>query len=324
MPKLTIVEALDLALQQEMKRDKRVIILGEDVGREGGVFRVTKGIQDKFGKNRSIDTPLSESGIVGASIGMAVYGLRPVAEIQFSGFVYPGFNQIISHASRLRNRTRGRYTVPLVIRMPYGGGIRALEHHSESMEALFMHTPGIKVVIPSNPYDAKGLLISAIRDPDPVIFMEPKKIYRSIKRDVPEEDYTVPLGKSKVIQDGNDITIISWGAMLRYTIKTLEKSTEDISAEIIDVRTISPLDIYTIAESLKKTGRAVIVEESPKSCGVGAEIIAQINEKAFFSMKAPIERVSGFDTIFPLYKNENLYLPTEKRIMLAVKKVMSS
>jgi len=322
---LNMVEALDAALQKEMKKDNRVVVLGEDVGKDGGVFRVTKGIQKRFGTNRSIDTPLSESGIIGTSIGMALYGLRPVAEIQFSGFVYPGFNQIVSHAARIRNRTRGRYSVQLVIRMPYGGGIRALEHHSESMEALFVHTPGIKVVIPSNPYDAKGLLISSIRDPDPVIFMEPKRVYRSIKQEVPDKDYTIPLGKGNIVQEGNDITIISWGAMLQESIKAVEVlNNENISVELIDLRTLSPMDTDLIIKSFKKTGRAVIVEEGPRTCGVGAEIVAQITEKAVLSMKGPIERLSGFDTIFPLYKNEKLYLPNKEKIIKSVKKVIEN
>jgi len=321
---MTLVESLDLALTQEMEKDKRVIVLGEDVGKEGGVFRVTKGLQQKFGKNRSIDTPLAESGIVGTSLGLALYGFRPVAEIQFSGFVYPGFNQIVSHVSRIRNRTRSRYTAPLVIRMPYGGGIRALEHHSESMEAFFVHTPGIKVVIPSNPYDGKGLLISAIRDPDPVIFMEPKRIYRAIKQEVPLEEYTVPLGKANVVQVGSDVTIISWGSMLHEANKALPLlAQKNISAELIDLRTLSPLDSKTFIDSFKKTGRAVVVEEGPRTCGVGAEIVAQINEKAFDNMSAPIERLSGFDTVFPLYQNEKAFLPNKEKIVKAVDKVMS-
>ena len=321
MAKLNIVEALNLALQQEMSKDKDVVVLGEDVGVDGGVFRVTEGLFKKF-PTRVFDTPLAESGIIGASIGMAVYGLKPVAEVQFSGFMYPGFDQLISHASRIRTRSRGRYSCPIVIRTPCGGGIRALEHHSESTEAIFIHTPGLKVVEPSNPYDAKGLLISSIRDPDPVIFFEPMRVYRAIKQEVPEEEYTIELGKASIVKEGNDLTVITWGAMVRDVLKINEEIKNKYDLEIIDLRTLSPFDIDTIINSFKKTGRAIIVHEAPKTLGLGAEIVAQINEKALLSLEAPVFRVTGFDTIFPLAKLENYYLPTN-RIKKNIEKVMS-
>ena len=324
MAKLNMVEALNLALKEEMERDKRVVILGEDVGREGGVFRVTDGLQQKFGADRVIDTPLAESGIVGTAFGLAVNGLRPVAEIQFEGFLYPCLDQITNHIGRIRNRSRGRFTSPLVIRAPYGGGIHAPEHHSDSPEAIFMHTPGIKVVIPSTPSEAKGLLVSSIRDPDPVIFLEPKRIYRAIREEVPEGEHAIPLGKARVVKEGKDVTIIAWGAMVREALNAAEQLKGDkIEAEIIDLRTMSPLDAETIITSIRKTGRGVIVHEAPKTCGLGAEIIALINEKALVSLQAPVERVTGFDIPFPLMKTEHYYLPNPKRIILAVKKVMS-
>lgn len=321
MAKLNIVEALNLALQQEMSKDKDVIILGEDVGVDGGVFRVTDGLIKKF-PNRVFDTPLAESGIIGASIGMAVYGLKPVAEVQFSGFMYPGFDQLISHASRIRTRSRGRYSCPIVVRTPCGGGIRALEHHSESTEAIYIHTPGLKVVEPSNPYDAKGLLISSIRDPDPVIFFEPMRVYRAIKQEVPEEEYAIELGKANVVKEGNDLTIITWGAMVRDVLKINEEVKDKYDLEIIDLRTLSPFDVNAIINSVKKTGRALVVHEAPKTLGLGAEIVAQINEKVLLSLEAPVFRVTGFDTIFPLAKLENYYLPTN-RIKKGIEKVMN-
>ena len=324
MAKLNMVEAINLALGEEMERDSRVVIFGEDVGKEGGVFRVTDGLQKRFGPDRVIDTPLAELGIVAAALGMAVYGLRPIAEIQFDGFLYPCLDQINNHIGRMRNRSRGRFTCPLVIRFPYGGGIHAPEHHSDSPEAILAHIPGIKVVIPSTPYEAKGLLLSAIRDPDPVFFMEPKRIYRAIREEVPEGDYAVPLGKARLVQEGKDVTLIAWGAMVREAISAAEKLREDkINVEIIDLRTISPMDVDAIVTSIRKTGRGVIVHEAPKTCGVGAEIIALINEKALLSLQAPIERVTGFDIPVPLMKSEHYNLPNPKRIVSAVKKVMS-
>ncbi len=323
MAELNIVQAVKSALQQEMTRDPNVLILGEDVGRNGGVFRATEGLVDEFGENRVIDTPLSEIGIVGVAIGLALYGLRPVAEIQFEGFLYPALDQIISHAGKIRNRSRGRFHVPLVVRVPYGGGIRPPEHHSDSPEAYLVHTPGIKVTTPSTPFDTKGLLISAIRDPDPVIFMEPKRIYRAVRGDVPEEDYVVPLGKAKVVREGSDVTVISWGAMMRPSLEAAEKEGNKISVEVIDLRTLSPLDSETVVKSVEKTGRAVIVHEAPKTCGLGAEITALINEKVFLSLEAPIARVTGLDVPFPLFKLENYYLPDVEKIMTALEKTAS-
>jgi len=324
MARLNMVEAINLALREEMERDSRMVILGEDVGREGGVFRVTDGLQKTFGPDRVVDTPLAESGIVGTAMGMALYGLRPVAEIQFDGFLYPCLDQITNHIGRIRNRSRGRFTCPLVIRVPYGGGIHAPEHHSESPEAILAHTPGIKVVIPSTPYEAKGLLLSSIRDPDPVIYLEPKRIYRAIREEVPEGDYTLPLGKARLVQEGRDVTIIAWGAMVREALTAAEQLRADkVDAEVIDLRTISPMDLDSLIHSIRKTGRGVIVHEAPKTCGPGAEIIALINEKALLSLQAPIERVTGFDIPVPLMKSEHYYLPNPGRIVMAVKKVMS-
>jgi pyruvate dehydrogenase E1 component beta subunit len=324
MAKLTMVEAINLALRQEMEKDARVVILGEDVGKNGGVFRVTQGLFDTFGERRVVDTPLSESAIVGAAIGMAVYGLRPVAEIQFEGFVYASMEQLADHAGRIRTRSRGRYHCPLVVRLPYGGGIRAPEHHSDSNEAYFVHTPGLKVVVPSTPYEAKGLLIAAIRDPDPVVFMEPKKIYRSLREEVPEEEYLIPLGQSRIVLEGSDVTLITWGAMLQPTLQAatlMEKN--GIGAEVIDLRTLFPLDTDGIIESVKKTHRAVVVQEAPASCGVGAEIIARINEKALTQLEAPVARVTGFDTVMPLPKLEKHYLPNAERVVEAVDRVLN-
>jgi pyruvate dehydrogenase E1 component beta subunit len=322
MAKLTIVEAINSALRQEMEKDPRVLILGEDVGKNGGVFRVTQGLLDIFGEGRVMDTPLSESAIVGVAIGMAVYGLRPIAEIQFEGFVYAAMEQLANHAGRIRTRSRGRYHCPLVVRVPYGGGIRAPEHHSDSNEAYFVHTPGIKVVIPSTPYEAKGLLIAAIRDPDPVIFMEPKKIYRSLKEEVPDDEYLIPLGQSRIALEGTDVTLITWGAMLQPTLQaTMLMEKNGISAEVLDLRTLSPLDTDAIIESVQKTHRAVVVHEAPTTGGVGAEIVARINEKALVHLEAPVERVTGFDTIMPLPKLEKYYLVNAERVVEAVNRI---
>ena len=324
MPKRNLVEAINRGLMEEMERDPAVVILGEDVGREGGVFRVTDGLQARFGADRVIDTPLAESGIVGAAFGMAVKGLRPVAEIQFEGFLAPAMDQIMSHIARIRTRSRGRFTSPLVIRSPFGGGIHAPEHHSDSPEAIFIHTPGIKVVIPASPYDAKGLIKAAIRDADPILFFEPKRIYRAIKEEVPDEDYTVPIGKAKVLREGNDITLISWGAMVRETLRAAEMvEKEGIKAEVIDLRTLSPLDEEAFLNSVRKTGRAVIVQEAPRTCGLGAEISARIQETSLLSLEAPVERITGFDTIVPLLKLENHYLPNPDRIVRGIRKVMA-
>jgi len=318
--KANLVQAINMALNQEMSKDKSVILLGEDIGIDGGVFRVTEGLYQKY-KDRVFDTPLAESGIVGTSIGLALNGLKPVAEIQFEGFIMPALDQLISHASRIRNRSRGAFSVPIVIRSPIGGGIHALEHHSDSPETYFVHTPGLKVVIPSRPYDAKGLLISAIRDPDPVIFFEPKKIYRAFKEEVPEKEYTIPLGKANIIQEGDDLTIITYGAWVRETLKAVEGL--KYSIEIIDLRTLKPLDVKTIIDSVSRTGRCIIVHEAPKTLGLAAEIIAIINEKALLSLQAPIERVTGYDTIVPLPKLEDYYMPNTERIKKAIEKVMN-
>ncbi|PSP69963.1 alpha-ketoacid dehydrogenase subunit beta [Halobacteriales archaeon QH_9_66_26] len=312
---LTLVQAVRDGLYGEMKRDDDVLVMGEDVGKNGGVFRATQGLHDEFGGDRVIDTPLAESGIIGTAIGMSAYGLRPVPEIQFLGFIYPGFDQIVSHAARLRTRSRGRYTCPMVIRAPYGGGIRAPEHHSESKEAFFVHEPGLKVVIPSTPYDTKGLLASAIRDPDPVVFLEPKLIYRAFREEVPDDSYTVPLGEAAVRREGSDVSVFTWGAMTRPTVEAAEELAEEgIDAEVVDLRTLSPLDEATILESFKKTGRAAVVHEAPKTGGLAGEITATIQEEALIYQEAPIERVTGFDTPFPLYAMEDYYLPEAARI----------
>ncbi|MBI4017798.1 MAG: alpha-ketoacid dehydrogenase subunit beta [Candidatus Aenigmarchaeota archaeon] len=318
--KLTMVEALNIALKQEMAKDSSVIVLGEDVGKDGGVFRVTDGLWEKFGGERVIDTPLAESAIIGASIGLALGGMKPVCEAQFDGFSLPMLDQLISHASRIRWRSRGRFAAHLVLRFPYGGGIRALEHHSDSPEAYYAHTPGLKVVIPSSPYDAKGLLVSAIRDPDPVVFMEPKRVYRAIREDVPETEYTVPIGKANVVQEGSDITLVSWGAMVRECKEALALT--PYSVELIDLRTISPMDTKTVIESVKKTGRAVVVQEAPRNCSVSAEVAATIQKEAFLSLKAPVKRVTGFDTVIPFARMEGFYIADEKRIAKEIEKVM--
>lgn len=320
---LNIVQAVNQALMNEMENDPTVVVYGEDVGVEGGVFRATVGLQEKFGVQRAFDSPLAESAIVGTAVGMAINGLKPVVEMQFMGFSYPAFNQIISHVARMRNRSRGRYTLPMVIRAPYGGGIRALEHHSESTEALYAHIPGLKVVIPSTPYDAKGLLIAAIRDPDPVLFLEPKRIYRAFKQEIPEEAYELPIGKAKIVEEGEDVTIITWGAMVRDVQKASEMvKAKGIHPEIIDLRTIAPMDRETFVESVKKTGRAIVVHEAPKSFGTGAEIVSVINEKAFLYLEAPPTRVTGFDTIFPLPRGEKHYIPSPERIAKTIEDVV--
>ncbi|MFQ5597646.1 MAG: alpha-ketoacid dehydrogenase subunit beta [Nitrospiria bacterium] len=323
MSKLTLIQAVNQALLHEMDRNPDLILLGEDIGRDGGVFRATDGLIDRFGESRVVDTPLSESAIVGTAIGMAAYGLRPVAEIQFMGFLYGAMEQLLSHAARLRTRSRGRYTCPLVVRTPYGGGIHAPELHSESTEVLFIHTPGIKVVVPSSPAEAKGLLLSAIRDPDPVMFLEPSKIYRAIKEEVPEEEVLIPLGEARVVAQGEDATLIAWGAMLHPTLEAAERLAADgIQPEVIDLRTLSPLDSDTILESAERTGRVVIVHEAPRTCGLGAEIAAQISEKGLLSLKAPILRVTGYDTPVPLPKSEGYYFPGCDQIVEAVQKVV--
>jgi pyruvate dehydrogenase E1 component beta subunit len=322
---LTLVQAVRDGLKSEMQRDGDVLVLGEDVGKNGGVFRATEGLYDEFGEDRVIDTPLAESGIVGTSIGLAAYGLRPVPEIQFSGFMYPAFDQIVSHAARLRNRSRGQFTCPMVVRSPYGGGIRAPEHHSESKEAFYVHEAGLKVVIPSTPYDTKGLLAASIRDPDPVIFLEPKLIYRAFREDVPEEPYTVELGEAAIRRQGSDVSVFTWGAMTRPTLEAAESVAEDgIDCEVVDMRTLSPMDTETLLESFKKTGRAVIVHEAPKTGGLAGEITATIQEEALYHQEAPINRVTGFDVPYPLYAREDYYLPENTRIEDAIRETDSA
>ena len=318
MPKLNMVQAINLALKEEMQRDKNVVVMGEDVGRDGGVFRVTEGLLDLYGPDRVMDTPLAESGIVGTAIGMAAYGLRPVAEVQFMGFIYPALDQLSNHASRIRSRSRGSYSVPLVVRTPYGVGIKSPEHHSESSEALFCHMPGIKVVIPSSPYNAKGLLISSIRDPDPVLFLESTRLYRMIKEEVPEGEYTVPLGKARVAQEGKDVTVVAWGSMLQRTLQAVAGS----GAEVIDLMTLVPFDEDMLYASVKKTGRVIIVYEAPKTGGFGAEISASIAEEAMLYLRAPIIRVTAPDVVLPLPKLEDYYMPTVARIQRAVEEIM--
>lgn len=324
MAVLNLVQAINQALDQKMEDDSRVVVFGEDSGFEGGVFRVTAGLQKKYGEDRVFDTPIAEAAITGSAIGMAVNGLVPVAEIQFDGFVFPGITEIITHMARYRNRSRGRYGLPIVVRFPVGGGIRALEHHSESLEALFGQIPGLKVVMPSTPYDAKGLLISAIEDPDPVIFMEPKRIYRSGKQEVPEEMYRIPIGKAKVIKEGSDVTVVAWGPFVREVEKAMEllkAQGENIDIELIDLRTISPIDEETIINSVKKTGRFVVVQEAVKTYGPGAELIALVNEKAFLHLEAQPTRVTGFDVTVPLPRGEHFFFIQPERIAAEIKKV---
>jgi pyruvate dehydrogenase E1 component beta subunit len=326
MAKMTMVQALNLALKQEMEKDDRVIVLGEDVGRDGGVFRVTEGLVDQFGEQRVLDTPLAEAGIVGMSIGMAAFGLRPVCEIQFSGFSYQAFHQTENHAARLRWRSQGRFSVPMVLRMPYSGGVRALEHHSESREVYYAHTPGLKMVIPSGPRNARALLVSAIRDPDPVVFYESKALYRAFREEVPEEEETFPIGKSQIVREGSDITLVSYGSMMRPTLETADilKKKEAVEAEVVDLLTLSPLDDSLFTESVRKTGRAVIVHEAPRSYGPGAEIVAKLVDKAFYYLEAPIGRVTGFDVVIPLFSRESHYIPNAQRIVRAARDVLKT
>lgn len=323
MAVLNMAQAINGALDQALTEDPRVMVLGEDVGRTGGVFRVTDGLQRRHGEERVVDTPVSESGIVGAAFGLAVGGLRPVAEMQFMGFSYPAFDQVISHVARIRHRSRHRFTAPLVIRIPFGGGIGAAEHHSESAEAIYAHTPGLKVVVPGSPYDAKGLLCSAIEDPDPVVFLEPIRLYRATKEEVPEERYTIPLGEARSVREGSDLTLVAWGAMLRETSRAAEVlSGEGIDPEILDLRSLVPLDVPALIRSVNKTGRAVVVHEAPRTAGLAGEVIALIQERALYSLQAPVIRVTGWDTVFPLKRTEHLYLPTVERIVAAARKVL--
>jgi pyruvate dehydrogenase E1 component beta subunit len=321
MANLNMVQAINLALIQEMEKDERVMLLGEDVGANGGVFRVTEGLQKRFGAKRVVDTPLAESGIIGTAIGLAMGGLRPVPEIQFDGFLGPAYDQICSHAARMRTRTRGAFPVPLTIRVPVGGGIHAPELHSDSPEAIYAHTPGLKVVMPSSPYDAKGLLVASIRDPDPVMFFEPKRIYRAFREEVPEDEYVLPIGKARTVCEGNDLTVVSWGASVVQCMQAIEKSGKSI--ELIDLRTIYPFDVEAVETSVRKTGRCVVVHEAPLTCGFGAEISARIRERCFLHLEAPVQRVAGFDTIMPYYKLELDYMPDAARIGRAIDDVMA-
>jgi len=323
MSTMNIIQAVNDALKLEMRRDKRVVVLGEDVGKFGGVFRATSGLYEEFGADRVMDTPLAEAGIIGTAIGMALYGLRPVPEIQFADFIFPAFDQIVNELAKFRYRSGGQYPAPVVIRTPYGGGIRGGHYHSQSPEALFIHTPGLKVVVPSNPYDAKGLLLSAIRQNDPVLFLEPKRVYRASKGEVPEgEDYTIPLGVAKVVREGSQLTLVAWGAMLHTAGEAAEQAAaQGIDVELIDLRTLLPFDLETLLASVKKTGRCVILQEAPKTCGFAAELIASIQERAMEYLEAPIERVCGFDTPFP-YALEHEYLPNAERTVSAMRRVM--
>ncbi|MGE4572391.1 MAG: alpha-ketoacid dehydrogenase subunit beta [Candidatus Izemoplasmatales bacterium] len=317
----TILQAINEALDQAMEKDESVVVYGEDVGFEGGVFRTTAGLQKKYGEGRVFDTPIAEAAIAGSAVGMAINGLKPVVEMQFSGFSLPAYNQVVTHVARFRNRSRGKYHLPMVIRMPYGGGVKALEHHSESLETLYAHIPGLKLVIPSTPYDAKGLTMAAINDPDPVIIMEPKRIYRAFKQDIPDEPYEVEIGKARMVKEGKDITIIAWGALVREVEKAMK--TLDVDAEIIDLRTIAPMDTEAIIKSVKKTGRVLVVHEAYKSFGPAAEIISRINEEAFFYLEAAPRRLAGFDVTVPLPKGEGHFIISPEQIAYEVKKLMA-
>ncbi len=321
MANLTLVQAINLALIQEMEKDDRVLLLGEDIGLNGGVFRATEGLFERFGDNRVVDSPLAESGIIGTAIGLAMGGLRPIPEIQFEGFMGPAFDQLTNQAARFNTRTRGGITCPLTLRVPVGGGIHAPELHSDSPESIYTHTPGLKIVMPSSPYDAKGMLISAIRDPNPVIFFEPKRIYRAFREEVPEGEYLVPIGEARVVCEGDELTIVSWGASVIQCMNAIEASAKNI--ELIDLRTINPIDMDTVAASVQKTGRCVIVHEAPKTCGLGAEIATSIMEHCFLNLEAPVQRVCGFDTIMPYYKLELDYLPNAERIGKAINETLA-
>ena len=323
MPELTLIESVTTALAHELEADPNVVVFGEDVGKNGGVFRATQGLQQRFGTKRVFDSPLAESMIAGLAVGMSIQGLKPVAEFQFMGFIYPAMNQIISHAARMRNRTRGRLHCPIVFRAPFGGGIRAPEHHSESTEALFTHIPGLQVVIPSSPKRAYGLLLAAIRNPDPVIFLEPKRIYRLTKQQVEDNGEALPIGRCFTLRQGDDVTLVSWGASVHETLQVAQQLEQDgIEAEVIDVASIKPLDIDTILTSVEKTGRCVIIHEAAKTCGVGAEIAAQINEHLFGEMLAPVQRVTGYDTVMPYFQLEKEYIPSVQRIKESVMNIM--
>ncbi len=325
MAVLTLAQALNQGLEQALAEHPEVVILGEDVGRTGGVFRITDGLQRRFGPERVVDTPVAESGIVGMAFGMAVGGMRPVVEIQFMGFSYPAFDQIVNHVARIRNRSRHRFTAPMVIRMPYGGGIGAAEHHSESTETIYVHTPGLKVVVPSRPADAKGLLASAVEDPDPVIFLEPIRLYRAVRETVPEDPHTVPIGEASIEREGTDVTLVSYGAMMKETRQAAEVLAErGVSAEVVDLRTLVPLDTDRLLASVEKTGRVVVVHEAPRTLGFGAEVAALVAERALYSLQAPPKRVTGWDTVVPLKKSEQYYLPSVGRIVAAAEETLTA
>lgn len=325
MSELNMADAINLALTQEMENDDSIIVLGEDVGVDGGVFRITDGLLDRYGEQRVIDTPLAETAIAGFSIGMALYGLKPVCEMQFSGFSYEGLHQLEMHAARFRWRSRGRYSVPMVVRMPYGAGVHALEHHSESKEVLYAHIPGLKMVVPSGPRNARALLVSAIRDPDPVVYFEPKAVYRAYREEVPDEEETLPLGQSQTVREGRDLTFISYGAMLRRTLEAADRLADEdgAEAEVIDLLSLSPLDHERFAESARRTGRVVIVHEAHRTYGPAGEIIARLIEESFFYLEAPIRRVTGFDTMVPFFAREQAYLPDADRILHAARGVLN-
>ncbi len=317
----TMIDAINDALHGEMAADDRVVVFGEDIAESGGVFRATAGLQERFGDDRVRDTPLAEIAIVGAAAGLGMCGYRPVAEIQFSGFLPPAFDQLVTNASRIRWRTRGELSASMVVRTPYGAGVRALEHHSESLEGAYAHVPGLKVVIPSTPHDAKGLLISAIRDPDPVLFMEPKHIYRSFREEIPEGSYEVPIGEAAIRREGGEITVVSWGAMMEPTLEAVDNL--GVDAEVIDLRTISPLDHDRVVDSVRKTGRAAVVHEAPRTGGWGSELVARINDDALFSLEAPVQRITGFDTQVPLLAMEDFYVPNPPRIEEGIRETLS-
>lgn len=321
-----LVQALNLALRQEMEKDDRIVLLGEDIGRQGGVFRVTEGLLDRFGPMRVLDTPVSEAGIVGTSIGLALAGLRPVAEIQFSGFMFNALHQLGLLAARFRSRSRGTFQVPMVVRSPWGGGVRALELHNESEEAVYAQLPGLKVVIPSRPRRARALLVASIRDPDPVVFLEPKRVYRSIREEVPDEEEIFPIGEAEIVRSGRHLTLITYGSMLQDCLQAAEQAERlhQISVEVIDLLTVVPMDTATIVQSVQKTGRCVVVHEAPRSCGIGAEIIARINEQCLFHLQAPVARVSGYDIPYPFFAREQSYLPNVARILDAIRRTLES
>lgn len=323
MPEMNLIQAVNATLDAVLASDERVVVLGEDVGKNGGVFRATDGLFEKYGPDRVMDTPLAESGIIGTGIGLAIGGLRPIVEIQFMGFLYPGLDQLISHAGRMAARSGGQIRVPLVVRVPYGGGIRAPEQHADSAEAYLVHTPGLKVVVPSTPYDAKGLLYAALHDPDPVVFMEPIRLYRMGRQEVPEEAYVVPIGSARIARDGTDVSVITWGNMVAVAEKAADLLAEEASVEVVDLRSLFPLDRETIGRSVNKTGRAVVLQEAPLTAGVAAEVSAIIQETAFWSLEAPVERVTGPDVPYPPYAWEDMYLPTPERLIQAVRRTLS-